>query len=156
MSFPRPARRVGHALAAALLTPDLALAAVPDPLTPALVFAHSAPFQKLIVLTLAAAIVATVAITAVKLTRGRLSGGSAFISGLRLGGPLLGMLGAAYSALNSALGVANVNPSNLNVLAPGIAESLLVFGLGVLAGFIAVVGHGAIEARIDHAVLGPA
>jgi hypothetical protein len=156
MSFQRLSRLAGLILVTALLVPDLARAAVPGRLTPALVFAHAAPLQKLIFLTLAASILATVAITAMKLAQARLSGGSAFISGLRLGGPLLGMLGAAYSALNSAIGVANVNPSNLNVLAPGIAESLLVLGLGVLAGFVAVVGYGVIDARIDRAILKPA
>ena len=123
-------------------------------LTPALVFVYATPFGKLIMLSLVAAMIAAVVITARKLSSGpSLAGGSAFVSNLRLGGPLVGMLGASYSALNSAVGVANFKPDNLIVIAPGVAESLLVFGLGVLAGSVAVFANWALEARIDRAVL---
>lgn len=142
------------ALAAALaLSPSMAFAAQ-RMLTPAGIFNDAAPFQKLLMLALIAGIVTAVTVAVRRLTSGpSLSGGSAFISGLRLGGPLIGALGATYSAMNSAIGVANINPQNLNVLAPGIAESLLVFGLGVFAGTVAVILHWAIESRIDRQVL---
>jgi biopolymer transport protein ExbB/TolQ len=41
------------------------------------------------------------------------------------------------------------------VLAPGIAEAVLLVGLGVMAGAVAVIAHWALEARIDRAVLKP-
>jgi hypothetical protein len=119
------------------------------------VFADAAPLQKLIVIALLAAIVAAIAVVAGKLRGGqRLGGGSAFLSGLRLGGPILGGFGAFFSLLSMSLGYANV-PGDLplKMLAPGFAESFLVLGLGFLAGVIAVLGHWAVEARIDRSVL---
>jgi hypothetical protein len=119
------------------------------------VFADAAPLQKLIVLLLLAAIVAAIAVAASKLRAGqRLAGGSAFLSGLRLGGPVLGGFGAFFSLFRMTLGYANVpGELPLKVLAPGFAESFLVLGLGFLAGVAAVLAHWAVEARIDHSVL---
>lgn len=132
--------------------PAVALAA---PLTPAVVFMDAALFPKLIMLGLIGAVVATVVICARKLLAGPLlAGGSAFVSGLRLGGPLAGALGASYTALSSALGIANVPYEvTLKILAPGFAEAVLLVGLGLFAGAVAVVGHWALEARIDRDVL---
>ena len=80
----------------------LSLAALPAvaaaaPLTPALVFMDAAPFPKLIMLGLIGAGIATVAICARKLSAGSLAGGSAFVSGVRLG-PLKDTRGAALDA----------------------------------------------------------
>jgi hypothetical protein len=132
--------------------PALALAA---PLTPGLVFVDAAPFPKLIMLGLIGTVIATLVICGRKLSAGpHLAGGSAFVSGLRLGGPLAGALGASYTALNSALGMANVSYEvTLKILAPGFAEAVLLLGLGLFAGAVAVIGHWALEARIDRDVL---
>jgi biopolymer transport protein ExbB/TolQ len=132
--------------------PAIALAA---PLTPAVVFMDAALFPKLIMLGLLGTVVATAVICAKKLLAGpHLAGGSAFVSGLRLGGPLAGALGASYTALASALGMANVPYEvTLKILAPGFAEAVLLVGLGLFAGAVAVVGHWALEARIDRDVL---
>lgn len=143
-------RTILTALSLAAL-PALAAAAA---LTPALVFMDAALFPKLIMLGLIGAVIATVAICARKLSAGSLAGGSAFVSGLRLGGPLAGALGASYTALNSALGMANVAYEvTLKILAPGFAEAVLLLGLGLFAGAVAVIGHWALEARIDRDVL---
>jgi hypothetical protein len=40
------------------------------------------------------------------------------------------------------------------VLAPGWAESALLFLLGLMAGVVGVICHSIIEARIDRTVLG--
>lgn len=141
-------------LAAVLaLSPSIAFAAQ-RMLTPAGVFADAAPFPKILMIALLAAIVVAVVVTVRRLTAGpALHGGSAFVSNLRLGGPLFGLLGASYGALYGAIGVANFNPPDMRVIAPGVAECLLLLGLGMLAGAVAVVAHWAIEARIDRAVL---
>ena len=124
-------------------------------LTPMHVFAHAATGQKLIALVLLASIVAAIVVAALKLKGGRrLSGGSAFLSGLRLGGPILGGLGACASLLSMSIGYVNV-PGDvpLKLLAPGFAETFFMVELGFLAGVVAVLAHWAVEARIDRSVL---
>jgi len=125
------------------------------PITPVMVFEDSAPVQKFIMLILLVSILAAVVVMGLKLASGRrLSGGSAFLSGLRFGGPIFGLLGACYAGLNMALGIANVPiEPNLKILAPGIAECMLMIGLGVLAGAVAAVAHWIVESRIDRQVL---
>jgi hypothetical protein len=135
-----------------LAAPALAQA---EPLTPVRVFAHAAPFAQAVMLGLAAATVAAIAICARRLRDGpALVGGSAFLSSLRLGGPLAGALGASYTLLNMTLGLSNVAETPpIKILAPGFAEAVLLIGLGFCAGATAAVCHWAVEARIDRAVL---
>jgi biopolymer transport protein ExbB/TolQ len=124
-------------------------------ITPMDVFANSEPLQKLIIVALLAAAVAALVVLVLKLRGGqRLAGGSAFLSGLRLGGPILGGFGACLSLLNMTIGYATV-PGDLplKVLAPGFAEAFLVVGLGFLAGAVAVFANWVVESRIDHSVL---
>jgi hypothetical protein len=125
------------------------------PLTPVLVFAHAAPMQKLIILALVLTMIAALVVLVLKLrSGGRLPDGSAFLSGLRFGGPILGGLGACLSLLAMALGYANVHGEpSLKVLAPGFAETFFVVGLGFLAGVVAVIANWVVESRIDHSVL---
>ncbi len=116
---------------------------------------HAAVLPKLIMLALVAAALAALVIAGTKLARGhRLEGGSAFVSGLRFGGPIAGILGGAYGAVNMSLGLANIAyEPTLKVLAPGFAEIALLVGLGFAAGVVAVVLNWALEARIDRQVL---
>lgn len=124
-------------------------------ITPMDVFANAEPLQKLIVVALLASAVAALVVLALKLRGGqRLAGGSAFLSGLRLGGPILGGFGACLSLLNMSIGYATV-PGDLplKVLAPRFAEAFFVVGLGFLSGAVAVFANWVVEARIDHTVL---
>lgn len=122
--------------------------------TPALVFANAAPVPKLIVIALVVSAVAALVVLALKLRDRRLAGGSAFLSGLRLGGPILGGFGACFSLFNMTLGYANV-PGDvpMKALAPGFAEAFLMVGLGFLAGVVAVLANWMVESRIDRSVL---
>ena len=116
---------------------------------------HAPPVVLALILALGGLIVGAVIIAGLKLTSGpHLSGGSAFLSNLRWGGPMLGGLGAAYGALNMAIGISN-QPGDvpLHTLAPGLAEIALMLGLGFLCGVTAVIANAAVEARIDRAVL---
>lgn len=140
-----------------------ALAAVPAfahaasrGMTVGTVFGDAAPSMKAIMLILVAGALAAVIITALKLASGRrLSGGSAYVSALRLGGPLLGLMGAVFVLLMGFIGMANVGqPIPMAVLAPGFAEAAFLFLLGLLAGVVGVICHWIIEARIDRTVLG--
>jgi biopolymer transport protein ExbB/TolQ len=110
--------------------------------------------MKLVMAGLLAATVAAVVVCILKLASGRLSGGSAFLAGLRVGGPLAGLLGAAYVALRMLIGLSNLESAPpLRIVAPGLAEAVLLIGLGLLAGAVATVCHWLVEARIDRAAL---
>ncbi len=147
------AHRIVAGLAAALLLPTAASA---EPLTGLGVFNEATPVVKVILLGLVAATLAAIVVSTLKVVSGpRLAGGSAFLSGLRVGGPLAGLVGAAYSGLNMALNLANVvEPAPLNILARGASEVLMVILLGLVAGSVAVIANWAVEARIDRTVLG--
>jgi hypothetical protein len=145
--------RTQAALTAALLSiPAIARAAG---LGPADIFVNAAPLPKALMIGLLAAMLAGVVVAVRKLASGpRLAGGSAFIAGLRVGGPLAGILGGAYAALRMSIGIANVSyEPTLKMLAPGFAEVAALVVLGFLAGVVAIVLNWAIEARIDREVL---
>lgn len=141
-------------VASAISTTVMAQAAKGPSITPGVIFADAAIFPQIIMAALFAAMVAAAVICVRKLLPGKkLAGGSAFISGLRAGGPLLGLLGATYGLLNTAIGLAIVQPENMLVVMPGIAEMLMLVLVGLLAGVVAVITHWAIESRIDRQVL---
>lgn len=118
------------------------------------VILYSNNFMKIFMILLAESSLAAVAVAGIKLTSGaRLTGGSAFLSALRLGGPLIGLLGATYIAFSGFLAVAQVGHSSLAMWSPALAEATLLLMLGLLSGVVAVIGHWAVEARIDRAVL---
>lgn len=132
--------------AAALAQPRLTLSGV---------FADADETMKFLMIALVAASLAAIIVTTFKLASGRrLSGGSAFVSALRLGGPLIGLVGAAFVLLMGFIGIANISePLPMSVLAPGYAEAAMLFLLGLIAGVVGVICHWVIEARIDRAVL---
>ena len=144
-------RSISTSLGVAVLAlPALAHAA---PLTPGTVFADAAPSMKLLMILLLVAMVAAVVVTVRKLMSGPyLSGGSAFLSALRLGGPLIGLLGGAFNGLMILIGLAQ-GPQPFHVIAPGLAEAAFLIVLGLFSGVVAVICHWAVEARIDRAVL---
>ncbi|HEY3798105.1 MAG TPA: hypothetical protein VGL58_07095 [Caulobacteraceae bacterium] len=131
------------------------MAAVAEPLNALAIAAHASTLQKVVLLILLAATLAAAIIAARKIASGRaLSGGSAFVSSLRLGGPIIGALGATYALMDSAIGMANIagNPT-LKLLAPGLAEAGFMMWMGFLAGAIGVIANWAIESRIDRQLL---
>ncbi len=142
-------------------TAGLALASVPgvalaqSRLTLAGVFADADETMKFLMIALVAASLAAVIVTALKLAFGRrLSGGSAFVSALRLGGRLIGLVGAAFVLLMGFIAIANNSePVPMSVLAPGYAEAAMLFLLGLTGGVVGVICHWIIEARIDRTVL---
>jgi hypothetical protein len=145
--------RAGLGLFALLALPTVASA---EPLTAVGVFNEATLVVKVILLGLIVVTLAAIVVSTLKVASGpRLSGGSAFLSGLRVGGPLAGLVGAAYSGLNMALNLANVaQPAPVNILARGASEVLMVILLGLVAGSVAVIANWAVEARIDRTVLG--
>jgi len=123
-------------------------------ITPLTVFFDASLPVKVIVLALVVALIAAIVVTVRKVMSGpHLSGGSTFLSALRLGAPLLGLLGAAYNLLMIFIGVSNRGAQPLDVLAPGLAEAAFLLVLGLIVGVVAVICHWIVEARIDRLVL---
>ena len=149
MSAVRSIASLGLATAV-LAAPGLAHAGA---MTPTTIFFDAAPSMKLLMILLLVASVAAITVTARKLMSGRhLTGGSAFLSALRLGGPLIGLLGAAFNGLMMFIGLAQ-GPQPFEVLAPGLAEVAFLVFLGLFSGVVGVICHWAVEARIDRTVL---
>jgi len=78
----------------------------------------------------------------------RLSGGQQFLASVGSGGPFIGLFGTVYGIMNSFIGIANTNTTNLAVVAPGIAEALLATGIGLFAAIPAVIFYNYFQTRI--------
>ena len=79
----------------------------------------------------------------------RLSGGMQFLASVGSTGPFIGLFGTVFGIMNSFIGIANTNTTNLAVVAPGIAEALLATGVGLLAAIPAVVMYNFFQTRIS-------
>ena len=123
-------------------------------MTPVSIFLDVGPLIKAIILILVVAAITAVVVTVKKVASGRhLTGGSAYLSGLRLGAPLLGLLGAAFNGLMMFVALAQFGPQPINVLAPGLAEAMFLVVMGLIVGVVGVICHWIVEARVDRAVL---
>lgn len=126
-------------------------------MTPTDIFWNASPTMKGLMFVLIVVALAAIAVTVRKVLSGpRLTGGSAFLQALRLGCPLIGLLGAAYNILIINIAIANIGQQpSYPVLAPGVAEAIFLFVLGLVTGVVAVICNWIVEARIDRAVLRP-
>ena len=82
------------------------------------------------------------------LTR-RLSSGMQFLATVGSNGPFIGLFGTVYGIMDSFIGIANTNTTNLAVVAPGIAEALLATGLGLFAAVPSVIFYNIFQTRIS-------
>ncbi|MBS0359799.1 MAG: MotA/TolQ/ExbB proton channel family protein [Proteobacteria bacterium] len=82
------------------------------------------------------------------LTR-RLSSGMAYMASIGSNGPFIGLFGTVYGIMDSFIGIANTNTTNLAVVAPGIAEALLATGLGLFAAIPSVIFYNIFQTRIS-------
>ena len=78
----------------------------------------------------------------------RLSGGQTFLASVGSTGPFVGLFGTVFGIMNSFIGIAESNTTNLAVVAPGIAEALLATGLGLIAAIPAVIIFNVFNAGI--------
>lgn len=93
---------------------------------------------------------AEAAVSAVQSTLGkRLSSGMQFLASVGSSGPFIGLFGTVYGIMNSFIGIANTNTTNLAVVAPGIAEALLATGIGLFAAIPAVIFYNYFQTRIS-------
>jgi biopolymer transport protein ExbB len=79
----------------------------------------------------------------------RLSGGMQFLASVGSSGPFIGLFGTVYGIMNSFIGIANTNTTNLAVVAPGIAEALLATGIGLFAAIPSVIFYNYFQTRIS-------
>ena len=79
----------------------------------------------------------------------RLSGGQQFLASTGSTGPFVGLFGTVYGIMNSFIGIAQSNTTNLAVVAPGIAEALLATGIGLFAAIPAVIFFNYFNTRIS-------
>jgi biopolymer transport protein ExbB len=79
----------------------------------------------------------------------RLSGGMQFLASVGSSAPFIGLFGTVYGIMNSFIGIANTNTTNLAVVAPGIAEALLATGIGLFAAIPAVIFYNYFQTRIS-------
>jgi biopolymer transport protein ExbB len=78
----------------------------------------------------------------------RLSGGMQFLASVGSSAPFIGLFGTVYGIMNSFIGIANTNTTNLAVVAPGIAEALLATGIGLFAAIPSVIFYNYFQTRI--------
>ncbi|HEY3800145.1 MAG TPA: MotA/TolQ/ExbB proton channel family protein [Caulobacteraceae bacterium] len=78
----------------------------------------------------------------------RLSSGMQFLATIGSTGPFIGLFGTVYGIMDSFIGIANTNTTNLAVVAPGIAEALLATGLGLFAAIPSVVFYNYFQTQI--------
>ena len=93
---------------------------------------------------------AEMAVGAVQANLGkRLSSGMQFLASVGSSGPFIGLFGTVYGIMNSFIGIANTNTTNLAVVAPGIAEALLATGIGLFAAIPSVIFYNYFQTRIS-------
>lgn len=63
--------------------------------------------------------------------------------------PFVGLFGTVWGIMNSFIGIAQSNTTNLAVVAPGIAEALLATGLGLVAAIPAVVIYNIFTRKLN-------
>ncbi|MDP8916299.1 MAG: MotA/TolQ/ExbB proton channel family protein [Pseudomonadota bacterium] len=78
----------------------------------------------------------------------RLSGGMQFMASVGSSAPFIGLFGTVYGIMNSFIGIAESNTTNLAVVAPGIAEALLATGIGLFAAIPSVIFYNYFQTRI--------
>lgn len=69
----------------------------------------------------------------------QLRSGTGLLATIGATAPFVGLFGTVWGIMNSFVGIAQANTTNLAVVAPGIAEALLATALGLVAAIPAVV-----------------
>jgi biopolymer transport protein ExbB len=67
--------------------------------------------------------------------------GSGVLATIGATAPFIGLFGTVWGIMNSFVGIAQSNTTDLAVVAPGIAEALLATALGLVAAIPAVIAH---------------
>ena len=78
----------------------------------------------------------------------RMQAGSGILASVASSAPFIGLFGTVWGIMNSFIGIAQTQTTNLAVVAPGIAEALLATGLGLVAAIPAVVIYNSFSRSI--------
>lgn len=78
----------------------------------------------------------------------RISRGTGLLATIGSTSPFIGLFGTVWGIMNSFIGIAETNTTNLAVVAPGIAEALLATGIGLVAAIPAVIIYNAFARSI--------
>ncbi len=109
------------------------------------VFMDASPEMKLLIAGLFVAAAAALGVWILGVIRGRAGRGLSFLAALRVGGPLLGLVGAGYVLMVS---FSYLRPGDtFAVMAPGFAEALMAAIAGLLAGALASIGYAHLTTR---------
>ncbi len=88
----------------------------------------------------------------------RMSIGTGVLASIGSVAPFVGLFGTVWGIMNSFIGIAKSNTTNLAVVAPGIAEALLATAIGLVAAIPAVIIYNVFARSISgyRALLGDA
>jgi biopolymer transport protein ExbB len=78
----------------------------------------------------------------------RLSRGVSVLGSIGAAAPFIGLFGTVWGIMNSFIGIAKAQTTNLAVVAPGIAEALLTTAFGLVAAIPAVLLYNAVTRAI--------
>jgi biopolymer transport protein ExbB len=85
----------------------------------------------------------------------RIAAGTGLLATIGATAPFIGLFGTVWGIMNSFMGIARAQTTNLAVVAPGIAEALLATAMGLVAAIPAVIFYNliarAIKAHIEQA-----
>lgn len=85
----------------------------------------------------------------------RIAAGTGLLATIGATAPFIGLFGTVWGIMNSFMGVARAQTTNLAVVAPGIAEALLATAMGLVAAIPAVIFYNLIaratKAHIEQA-----
>lgn len=76
--------------------------------------------------------------------------GNGFLATIGAISPFVGLFGTVWGIMNSFIGIAKSQTTNLAVVAPGIAEALLATGIGLVAAIPAVVIYNVFSRMIGN------
>jgi biopolymer transport protein TolQ len=81
--------------------------------------------------------------------RDELASGIQWLAIIATVSPLLGLLGTVLGVMNSFVGVAAAGSSNINAVAPGIAEALIATAAGLIVAIPALMGYNYFAGRLN-------
>ncbi|STM47344.1 biopolymer transport protein [Escherichia coli] len=74
--------------------------------------------------------------------------GNGYLATIGAISPFVGLFGTVWGIMNSFIGIAQTQTTNLAVVAPGIAEALLATAIGLVAAIPAVVIYNVFARQI--------